>query len=111
MNNLSATLAQQPIAPTLPVSREQLVAGSATPWAQKALALANSIKPPDRTEECDLGCAAATHNLGEFAEMLGDRELAKQRYLEARSLAKAIGVEEGVRKAEEGLKRVGGEEV
>lgn len=50
------------------------------------------------------------HNLGEFAEMLGDRELAKQRYLEARSLAKAIGIEEGVKKAEEGLKRVGGDE-
>ncbi|PWW78693.1 hypothetical protein C7212DRAFT_166167, partial [Tuber magnatum] len=111
MNNLSATLSQQPTTPTLPVSREQLVADSATPWAQKALKLASSIKSPDRTEECDLGCAVATHNLAEFAEMLGDRELARQRYLEARSLARAIGAEEGVRKAEEGLKRVGDEEV
>ncbi|KAG0136537.1 hypothetical protein HOY82DRAFT_479001 [Tuber indicum] len=108
MNNLSATLSQQPITPTLPVSREQLVEDSATPWAQKALKLANSIKPPDRTEECDLGCAVAMHNLAEFAEMLGDRELARQRYLEARSLAREMGVEEGVMKAEEGLKRVGG---
>jgi hypothetical protein len=48
------------------------------------------------------------HNLAEFAEMLGDRELARQRYLEARSLAREMGVEEGVMKAEEGLKRVGG---
>jgi hypothetical protein len=108
MNNLSATLSQQPITPTLPLSREQLVTDSATPWAQKALKLANSIKPPDRTEECDLGCAVAMHNLAEFAEMLGDRELARQRYLEARSLAREMGVEEGVMKAEEGLKRVGG---
>ncbi|CUS13454.1 unnamed protein product [Tuber aestivum] len=111
MNNLSATLSQQATAPTLPVSREQLVADSATPWAQKALKLASSIKAPDRTEECDLGCAVATHNLAEFAEILGDRELARQRYLEARSLARAMGAEEGVRRAEEGLKRVGGEGV
>jgi hypothetical protein len=36
------------------------------------LAVAAKIKPPERDDECDLGCAVATHNLGEFAEMDGD---------------------------------------
>lgn len=65
------------------------------------------MKPRERTEECDVGCAVATHNLGELAEMAGDVEEARRKYEEAQSLSKVIGFEDGVRNAAEGLKRLG----
>lgn len=113
MNNLASSLAQQSPAaavaaqayaasqsitdrPTGPAaSRESIVEG-AKQWAQKALDVAAGIQPPERTEECDLGCAVATHNLGEFAEMNQQISLAKQKYQEAVSLARAIDFQEGV---------------
>lgn len=113
MNNLASSLAQQspaaareaqafatsqnikerPAGPA--VTRETMVANAKT-WAQKALDVAATIKPPLRNEECDMGCAVAMHNLGEFAEMSKDVELAKKKYEEAISLSRAIGFEEGV---------------
>jgi hypothetical protein len=78
----------------------------ATLWAQNALALSQAIKPPERTEECDVGCAVATHNLGEFAEMAGDLPIATRYYREAESLAKGIRFEDGVQNAQDGLVRV-----
>jgi len=75
-------------------------------WSEKAIALAATITPPGRTEECDIGCAVATHNLGEFFEMNGNNVEARKRYEEAKSLAQAIGFQEGVINSEEGLRRV-----
>lgn len=72
-----------------------------------ALAVASNIQPPERSEECDVGCAVATHNLGEFAEMDRDIVEARRRYEEARSLARAIGFQEGVVNSEAALKRLG----
>jgi len=109
VNNLSISIAQQTPPPTpgqAPVSRSALVE-NARLWAQKALAVSQKIQPPERTDECDLGCAVATHNLGEFAEMNGDIVEARRRYEEARSLAKGMGFQDGVTNAEEGLKRLG----
>ncbi|PMD25515.1 hypothetical protein NA56DRAFT_619655 [Hyaloscypha hepaticicola] len=109
MNNLSISLAQQVPPPTPgqpPVSRPALVS-NARAWAEKAIALAAKCTPPERTEECDMACAVATHNLGEFAEMDGNIAEARKRFEEAKSLAKAIGFQEGVTNAEEGLRRVG----
>lgn len=108
MNNLSISIAQQ--SPPLtagqpPVSRDALI-GNAKLWAEKAVALAATIAPPDRNEECDSGCAVATHNLGEFAEMAGNIEEALKRFNEAKSLAKAIGFQEGVQNAEDALIRL-----
>lgn len=114
MNNLSISLAQQ--SPKLasaiaasatgpPTSRAAMV-DNAKQWAQKALDVAAGLAPPERDEECDMGCAVATHNLGEFAEMNGDFAEAKRRYQEAASLAKAIGFTEGQQNSAEGLKRV-----
>lgn len=80
---------------------------SAREWARKALEVAAKIQPPDRTEECDEGCAVATHNLGEFAEMDGDIAEARKKYEEAKSLAKVIRFSEGVKNAEAALKRLG----
>jgi hypothetical protein len=109
VNNLSISIAQQLPPPTPgepPISRPALV-GNARAWAQKALAVAGSITPPERTEECDMGCAVATHNLGEFAEMDGDIVEARKRYIEAKGLSKAIGFQEGVINSENALRRVG----
>ena len=110
MNNLSISLAQQSSPPTAsmpPPSRSALIS-NARSWAEKSLSIAAVIKPPDRNEECDMGCAVATHNLGEFAEMDGNLMEARKRYEEAKSLSMAIGFSEGAERADEGLKRVGG---
>ncbi|RDW79878.1 hypothetical protein BP6252_04516 [Coleophoma cylindrospora] len=108
MNNLSISLAQQlpPLEPgQKPLPREVMVS-NARSWAEKALAVAAKITPPERTDECDVGCAVATHNLGEFAEMDGNIREARKRYEEARALAKAIGFEEGLQNSDLALKRL-----
>lgn len=53
-----------------------------------------------------MGCAVATHNLGEFFEMQGKVEEARRQYEEASSLAKKLGFTEGVANARAGLKRM-----
>lgn len=90
-----------------PPSRSALV-DNAREWAQKAIDLASHIAPPERNEECDVGCAVALHNLGEFAEMNSDLTEARKKYKEAASLARAIGFVDGAKNSQEGLKRVGG---
>lgn len=110
VNNLSISLAQQVPPPTPnspPPSHPQLVS-NARAWAEKSLAVADKITPPERTEECDVGCAVATHNLGEFAEMDGDIREARRRFEEAKALAKAIGFQDGVIMSEDGLRRING---
>ena len=77
-------------------------------WALKSLALAASIKPPDRTQECDEGCAVATINLGDFAKMEGDFLEARRRFEEGRSICKGIGFREGVKRADESLRELEG---
>jgi AmiR/NasT family two-component response regulator len=108
VNNLSISLAQQdpPVTPgEKPVSRSTLV-DNARAWAEKAIAVTAKISPPERTEECDIACAVATHNLGEFAEMNGKIADARKQYEEAKALAKGIGFQEGVINAEEALRRL-----
>ena len=108
MNNLASCLAQ-----TLPenaaagpaTSRPALIS-NARAWAEKAIAVTAAIGPSERTHECDIGCAVATHNLGEFAEMEGMVEEARGKYVEAESLAKAMKFGDGVDSARAGLKRL-----
>ncbi|KAF2844764.1 hypothetical protein T440DRAFT_473136 [Plenodomus tracheiphilus IPT5] len=120
MNNVSTCLVQQsptstqnsitmspspsdfPV--TSPAPRTMLI-DQARRWAQKALAHAETIQPPDRNEECDVGCAVATHNLGEFLEMEGKISEARSLYEEARRLSKKVGFKEGEGNAKAGLKR------
>ncbi|KAL8756719.1 MAG: hypothetical protein Q9184_004409 [Pyrenodesmia sp. 2 TL-2023] len=106
MTNLSASLSQQ-LSPSTPydppVDRTALTSNART-WALKALDTAAVIQPPERNQECDEGCAVAMHNLGEFAEMEGDVAEARRRYVEAESLSKAIGFEEGVKASRGRLK-------
>lgn len=108
MNNIAAAMAQMtPLVESgePPPSRTQLRDSGRT-WVKKALELSSSFKPPERTKECDVGCAVALHNLGEFAEMDGNLAEARERYEEAASIAHAVGFEEGVMGANEGLKRI-----
>lgn len=108
MNNLSISLAQQnpPLEPGQPILPHSQQIQNARAWATKALEICAKITPPERTEECDLGCAVATHNLGEFAEMDGNIQEARRRYEEARSLASAMGFKEGEAQSEERLAKI-----
>jgi hypothetical protein len=53
-----------------------------------------------------MGCAVATHNLGEFFEMEGKLAEAKTKYKEAARLAKKLGFAEGQGNARAGLERL-----
>ena len=111
MNNLAISLAQQNPPPSFTSNQAPSSPASylsdARQWALKALSLASSIQPPQRTEECDEGCAVATINLGDFALMEGDIAEARRRFEEGRSISKGIGFLEGVRRADESLKELG----
>lgn len=105
MTNLSASLCQQNPPAGAGITREQMIQ-DAEKWAKKVLELDANMTPPERTSECDEACLVATHNLGEMAEMLGNTDEAMKRYVEARSLAKGLGMEEGVQRAQDGLDRL-----
>lgn len=107
MNNVAISLSQTSPDSSLgaPTSRAALI-GNAKTWAEKALSFANGVKSPEKTEECNIGCAVAMHNLGEFAEMEGLVAEARQRYTEASGLAKAAGFQDGVQQAENSLRRL-----
>lgn len=106
MNNLAVSLAQQAPSSSLTSSQSSTSAAlsDARQWALKSLALAASVKPPERTEECDEGCAVATINLGDFALMDGNVEEARRRFEEGKGLSKGIGFLAGVTRAEDSLK-------
>ncbi|KAF2659911.1 hypothetical protein K491DRAFT_688770 [Lophiostoma macrostomum CBS 122681] len=118
MNNISTCLAQQTPPPSSSISSSADSFSNAPPppravlvdharqWAEKALARAATITPPDRDEECDAGCAAAMHNLGEFLEMEGKLTQARQKYEEAAALSKKVGFADGQANAKESIKRV-----
>lgn len=89
-----------------PISREQTIE-AARQWAQKSLDVAARIQPPVRDEECDMTCVVATYNLGELAELQGKPAVAKQRYTDAKDIAKGLGYDEGVSMADTALKRLG----
>ncbi|KAL1594419.1 hypothetical protein SLS60_010179 [Paraconiothyrium brasiliense] len=73
-------------------------------WADKALERAGSITNQD--EECNIGCAVATHNLGEFYEMEGKIQDARRKYKDAEQLAKKVGFQEGQVNAKAGIVRL-----
>ena len=116
MNNLATSIAQQfGPADNTPAALAKADNGMPTPssttqianaeqWANRALSLAQSIQPPARTQECDVGCAVATITLGDLARLEGRNERARRYWEEGKGLARAIGYEEGVKRAEEGLK-------
>ena len=108
MNNLAISLAQQNPPPSLSPNQPPVSSAShlsdARQWAEKSLALESSIKPPERTAECDEGCAVATINLGDFAMMEGNLDEAERRYEDGKKISMGMGFQEGVAKADELLK-------
>jgi hypothetical protein len=106
VNNLSTSLAQQKSPSSDYKTSSSSLLPSARSWALKALDLASQIPPQFHTPECSIGCAVATHNLGEIAEMSGDLEEARRRYKDARGLAEKAGFGEGVERAGKALKRL-----
>ena len=99
----SSTIPTGELAPaTTPAQLRQ----AARAWLHQSLQLSKTIRDPARTEECDIGCIAATHNLGEFAEMEGQIAEARDKYEEADSLAHAMNYEDGLVEAREGLARL-----
>jgi len=83
-----------------------MLVNQARQWATKALARAASIPSLERDDECGIGCAVATHNLGEFLEMEGKIKEARQKYEEAASLAKSVSFTEGQENAKLGIQRL-----
>lgn len=53
-----------------------------------------------------MGCAVAIHNLGEFFEMEGKFQDARQKYKDAAQLAKKVGFPEGQANAKAGIARL-----
>ncbi len=110
MNNLAVSLAlQNPppgFAPGLPPASSAAHLADARRWAERSLALEASIRAPERTAECDEGCAVAMINLGDFAMMEGNWDEARRRAEDGREMSRAIGFQEGVGRAEELLEEV-----
>lgn len=110
MNNLAVSLAEQKPPPGFSPNQPPVSSASqlsdARQWAQKSLALESSILPPERTGECDEGCAVATINLGEFAMMEGDVDEARRRCEDGKKLSTGIGFQEGVTRADELLEEL-----
>ena len=109
MNNLATSLAlQHPPATddSLPQTSASALLEDAKVWAQKAIDVAGKIKPPGRTSECDEACAVAMNNLGEFARWSGDKSVGRKWLEEAHRLSKQVGFEEGIKSAEDGLKKM-----
>lgn len=108
MNNLATSLALQNSTRTdsLPQTSPSALLEDAKIWAQKAIDVAAKIKPPGRTRECDEACAVAMNNLGEFARWSGDKPGARKWLVEAHNLSKRVGFEEGIKSAEDALKKM-----
>ncbi|KAF2099481.1 hypothetical protein NA57DRAFT_74983 [Rhizodiscina lignyota] len=74
-------------------------------WANMAIATAERVPAEDRTEECDQARCAALYNLGELAERSKKNDEAARQYEKARDVAEGVGWDEGVKMANEGIKR------
>ncbi|MCJ1311895.1 hypothetical protein MMC25_005568 [Agyrium rufum] len=108
MSSLAVSLLLQspPPSPNSPDVSESQAVSSARSWAEKALALSQSVDGPDRTEECDIGCANALINLGDLAIMEGDSASARRYFGLAREKCRQLKWDDGLRKAIQGFKSI-----
>lgn len=125
MNNLSACFAQHPIySPagggaatpetqslkdmfdsSMPNTRKDCLEAGVN-WARNAYIHARDVKGEERTPECDMACAVALCNWGDVAAMQKDTETAKRKYSQCIELSNKLEFAEGVKRAQEGLKRL-----
>ncbi|PSR85907.1 hypothetical protein BD289DRAFT_367921 [Coniella lustricola] len=75
-------------------------------WAKNALRHAKELKGDARTPECDQACAVALVNLGNIALLSGDHDAARRRFQRAIKVSEDNSFPDGIREAEEGLKRL-----
>ena len=123
MNNLAVSFAQHPIyspkdggdegtlslkdlfASSMPNTRQDCL-DAASNWAKNAYQHARDVKGDERTPECDEACAVALCNWGDVAAIQGKTELAKKKYAQAVELSKKLEFKDGVKQAQEGLKKL-----
>lgn len=123
MNNLSACFAQHPIyspatggspeteslkdlfASSIPNTRNDCL-DAAVNWARNAYSHAKDVKGDERTPECDEACAVALCNWGDVAAMQGKPDLARRKYEQCIELSSKLDFGQGVKQAQEGLKRL-----
>ncbi|KHN99404.1 TPR Domain containing protein [Metarhizium album ARSEF 1941] len=122
MNNLAACFAQQPVfAPDtaqVPVGAAQAPDQGALPktrkecleaglsWAQNAYAHSRDVHGEERTAECDEACAVALCNWGDVAAMLGQTDVARQKYRQCIEMSQEMAFVDGVRQAQDALARL-----
>lgn len=126
MNNLAASFAQFPLySPTaasdgsvvtpealkqildssMPTSRQECLEAGLN-WVRNAYQHGKDVKGEERTPECDEACAVALYNWGDIARMLGKPEMARKKYEQAIQMSNKMEFAEGVRNAQEGLKKL-----
>jgi len=116
MNTVSVAISELPAAPpmseTATSSQPALTPLTAAEyWANMAKGL-TTLKPDAsremrdilKSEECRQAHVTALINLAELRLQCGDREAASNIFQQARKKAKNVGWEEGIQRAEEGLK-------
>jgi hypothetical protein len=90
--------------PASPAPSQATLLAQSQQWAEKALDLAGSLPTANKTEECDIACAVATHNLGEIAQMMGDINEARSKFEQAKAMSTKLRFAEGVGMANDRLK-------
>ncbi|KAK7427870.1 hypothetical protein QQZ08_005643 [Neonectria magnoliae] len=119
MNNLSATFAQHPIFtptladqpsdalrelhdPAMPTTRKECLE-AAINWSKNAYLHAEEVKGDDRTPECDEACAVALCNWGDVAAMLGNTEVARNKYNQCIEMSDKLDFPHAAKQARGGL--------
>ena len=125
MNNLATSFAQHPTqAPFQTVATAALIEELPSPesvsaadarkayletarrWATNANIHATEPQGEQRTAECDEACAVSLCNLGDIAALLGEVDEARRMFERSVTMSKDLEFKEGVKHAEEGLRRL-----
>lgn len=121
MNNLAASFAQLPSTPasespshalqglnnpTLPTTTKDSH-DFALNWARNSYQHAMEVRGEARTPECDEACAVALCTWGDVAAMMGNKDLAREKYNQCIRMSNRLQFVQGVKQARAGLERIG----